>query len=98
MSATMVFCRGCGSEIHESASACPKCGAAQVQKQEVTRNALIGAYVLAAVIPIAGVIMGIYLAFKGKLLHAVLVVVVSILMISFWAGFWPAFEHSLNAQ
>lgn len=25
----MVFCRGCGTTIHESASACPKCGAVQ---------------------------------------------------------------------
>jgi TM2 domain-containing membrane protein YozV len=25
----MVFCRGCGKEIHESAVACPHCGAPQ---------------------------------------------------------------------
>lgn len=25
----MVFCRGCGQEIHESALACPRCGAIQ---------------------------------------------------------------------
>tara|TARA_R110000851_G_scaffold315514_1_gene478028 strand:+ start:12622 stop:12957 length:336 start_codon:yes stop_codon:yes gene_type:complete len=25
----MVFCRGCGKEIHDSASACPHCGADQ---------------------------------------------------------------------
>jgi len=25
----MVFCRGCGKEIHESAPACPHCGATQ---------------------------------------------------------------------
>lgn len=25
----MVFCRGCGKEIHESASTCPHCGAPQ---------------------------------------------------------------------
>lgn len=25
----MVFCRGCGKEIHESAVACPSCGAPQ---------------------------------------------------------------------
>lgn len=24
---SMVFCRGCGGEIHETALACPKCGA-----------------------------------------------------------------------
>lgn len=26
---TMVFCRGCGKEIHESAVTCPSCGAVQ---------------------------------------------------------------------
>ncbi|ELY3611370.1 NINE protein [Cronobacter sakazakii] len=26
---SMVFCRGCGKEIHESARACPQCGATQ---------------------------------------------------------------------
>ena len=25
----MVFCHGCGKEIHESAATCPQCGAAQ---------------------------------------------------------------------
>jgi hypothetical protein len=25
----MIFCRGCGKEIHESASTCPHCGAPQ---------------------------------------------------------------------
>lgn len=26
---TMIFCRGCGKEIHESAPTCPHCGAMQ---------------------------------------------------------------------
>ena len=26
---SMVFCRGCGKEIHETALSCPQCGAAQ---------------------------------------------------------------------
>lgn len=28
---SMVFCRGCGKEIHETARACPSCGAPQSQ-------------------------------------------------------------------
>lgn len=28
--ANMVFCRGCGKQIHESAPTCPQCGAVQV--------------------------------------------------------------------
>ncbi|VYU81524.1 NINE protein [Metakosakonia massiliensis] len=27
--ASMVFCRGCGKEIHETALSCPHCGASQ---------------------------------------------------------------------
>lgn len=27
----MVFCRGCGKEIHESAVSCPQCGAVQFE-------------------------------------------------------------------
>jgi TM2 domain-containing membrane protein YozV len=29
----MVFCRGCGKEIHDSAPVCPGCGAVQIQQQ-----------------------------------------------------------------
>jgi TM2 domain-containing membrane protein YozV len=28
----MVFCRGCGKEIHDSALTCPSCGAVQIQQ------------------------------------------------------------------
>ena len=35
----MVFCRGCGKEIHESAPICPHCGAPQgIQPNPVTRS------------------------------------------------------------
>jgi TM2 domain-containing membrane protein YozV len=29
---TMVYCRGCGEEIHESAYSCPHCGATGLRK------------------------------------------------------------------
>jgi TM2 domain-containing membrane protein YozV len=37
----MVFCRGCGKEIHETATACPHCGAAQLisNKERVSGDA-----------------------------------------------------------
>lgn len=34
MSSSMVFCRGCGKEIHSSARTCPHCGAPQGQISE----------------------------------------------------------------
>ena len=30
----MVFCRGCGKEIHDSAISCPQCGAMQVYQPQ----------------------------------------------------------------
>jgi TM2 domain-containing membrane protein YozV len=35
----MVFCRGCGKEIHDSAPSCPSCGAVQIQQQRQTVSA-----------------------------------------------------------
>jgi hypothetical protein len=36
----MVFCRGCGKEIHNSAPLCPHCGAPQIQAAGVTSGPL----------------------------------------------------------
>ncbi len=36
----MVFCRGCGKEIHESAIACPSCGAPQRQASATDKRIL----------------------------------------------------------
>jgi TM2 domain-containing membrane protein YozV len=33
----MVFCRGCGKEIHNSAPTCPNCGAVQVVAQQAVQ-------------------------------------------------------------
>jgi predicted RNA-binding Zn-ribbon protein involved in translation (DUF1610 family) len=30
VNAQMVFCRGCGGQMHETAHACPSCGAARI--------------------------------------------------------------------
>ena len=35
---SMIFCRGCGKEIHETASTCPHCGAPQGITPQATRN------------------------------------------------------------
>lgn len=34
----MIFCRGCGKEIHDSAATCPHCGAAQTKLEPVTQQ------------------------------------------------------------
>lgn len=35
---SMVFCRGCGKDIHDSALACPQCGAPQKMESQITRG------------------------------------------------------------
>jgi len=39
----MVFCRGCGKEIHESAKACPHCGATQSLQGQGSKNRIAAA-------------------------------------------------------
>jgi uncharacterized membrane protein YvbJ len=35
---TMIFCRACGKEIHETAPLCPRCGAAQTISQPLQQK------------------------------------------------------------
>ena len=37
MAGSMVFCRGCGKEIHESALICPLCGAPERKRSEKSK-------------------------------------------------------------
>lgn len=62
----MIFCRGCGKEIHESATVCPHCGAPQVSTTSKAsegkpwstgRMALYG--ISSFLLPLIGVIAGI---------------------------------------
>lgn len=83
----MVFCRGCGKEIHESALACPNCGAQQQVKigadgtvPEGVKGWSWGAFFLnwiwaignrtwwglLALIPYIGLVVAIWLGFKGR--------------------------------
>ncbi len=45
--AGMVYCNGCGKEIHETASACPQCGAAQRSASTTPAKSKVAAGVLA---------------------------------------------------
>jgi rRNA maturation endonuclease Nob1 len=42
----MVFCRGCGKEIHETAPTCPMCGAPQVGPAQGKSNRGAGGLIL----------------------------------------------------
>ncbi len=45
---SMVFCRGCGKEIHETALACPNCGAppATAQSSSASSKKILPALLL----------------------------------------------------
>ena len=43
MAGSMVFCRGCGKEIHETAISCPQCGAIQGKQNVVTKSRVTAA-------------------------------------------------------
>lgn len=50
----MVFCRGCGKEIHETAVSCPQCGATQGAKS-LTQKRILPAALLCFFLGILGV-------------------------------------------
>lgn len=83
----MVFCRGCGTAIHETALSCPQCGAAQMIKSgadvplpDGIKGWSWGAFLLSwlwaifnrtwwgllAFIPYVGLIVALWLGFKGR--------------------------------
>lgn len=41
---SMVFCRGCGKEIHQAVLACPSCGAPQGETKSHTKNIVYASY------------------------------------------------------
>ncbi|MCL1907817.1 MAG: TM2 domain-containing protein [Holophagaceae bacterium] len=44
---SMVFCHGCGREIHHTAVACPNCGAAQAVRSGASSKSRVAAALLA---------------------------------------------------
>jgi TM2 domain-containing membrane protein YozV len=40
----MIHCRGCGTEVHVSAKACPKCGASNGSRKDRTTAALLAIF------------------------------------------------------
>ena len=52
----MVFCRGCAKEIHETAPACPQCGASQHVASSATQNIVSGSPWMSIVSLVLGII------------------------------------------
>src|SRR5437868_880898 len=94
----MGFCRGCGTQIHETAPSCPKCGAVQRIDRDPSaqRGGIIGAYVTAVIFPLLGIGLGVYLLVKKRWLHGIFSILLGVFMLAFWGAFWPAFEHGFK--
>jgi zinc-ribbon domain len=85
--ATM-YCSSCGVEIADEYAFCPKCGHPRggVKKNgnSPSKGLVAASYGFAIGIPFIGFIMGIYLMYKEKKAHGLAVIILSIVMFSFW--------------
>ena len=93
-----MFCKNCGKEVAATAVVCLGCGSAVAGSahQEVSTGAIAGSYIAAFVIPLVGLIMGVYLLIKAKIGHGIGVLMLSVFSIYFWIGFWEGFNNALN--
>ena len=89
-----MFCKSCGEELLAEAVICPKCGSPtenftkEKSSGEVSVTLIVFGYILAALMPLIGGIIGIYTMVKGKPGNGVGIMVVALIMFFFWAGFW----------
>lgn len=96
---SMVFCRGCGKEIHNTAPLCPHCGAPQQaqnthvvdpEKKPWGKGAMI-IYSIFSIVPLIGIIAGIigvsqpHTRKQGQILLGI--AFMGIVVMSFLSGF-----------
>ena len=88
-----MFCKVCGQELVGTAVICIKCGSPIQGSSNVThdRKFIMWGWVTAFILPLLGIILGIYNTVKGEVSHGIGQVVVSIGMWAFWSGFFSAF-------
>lgn len=93
------FCSECGEKISPRAAVCPSCGVEtgftlypQKAKESVSDSVVGAGYGLAILLPIVGVILGIYILNKNVVGHGIAIIVISIICWVFWAAvlFRPA--------
>ena len=95
---SMVFCRGCGKEIHMSAETCPHCGAPQ--KRVASKSVGLKGQTLAAVLAAFLGGLGVHRFYLGKIVSGILYIVFSWtgipLLISFIETYLIAFASPKN--
>lgn len=81
----MVYCRGCGRQLHTSAVACPACGARQGSASDaIPPWVLIAGYISAFIMPLIGIGFGIYALTKKWHGHGAGMIGASIACWIFW--------------
>jgi hypothetical protein len=90
-----MFCQGCGNQILAQAVICPKCGCATDKFKKdgtISNGVLWGTYLFSVFMPLIGFILGIYVLVKGKVVHGVAAMALSLFMWLFWVGFLSALK------
>lgn len=87
------YCPNCGSELkfHE-AEICPSCGVRIKEPPKashpISRNVIIISYITTFFIPIIGIVLSFYYLIKGRVIHFIGLMILSIVMTFFWLGFF----------
>jgi uncharacterized paraquat-inducible protein A len=81
-----MYCSACGSPIDHRSVICPRCGVptskynGNDEQSSVSAGTVVGAYFLAFIAPLFGIIGGIYLGAKGRTGHGVACILLSIFL------------------
>jgi phage FluMu protein Com len=83
-----IFCQHCGTKIKREAIYCPKCGCEnkinktanplESSSGNISGGTIGGAYFLSIVIPLFGIIAGIYLMVKKEIFHGLMCIILSV--------------------
>lgn len=84
-----MFCSSCGKQLSDQAIMCPGCGApTQLYDGKLTvgTGTIVAAYLLSVLLPVLGLIAGVYLwAGKKQVTHGAACVIISVIFSILWA-------------
>ena len=84
-----MYCFSCGKQLSNKAVVCPQCGCAL---RNISTGAIAAFYIGGAIVPLIGWAGAIYLLVKGKVIHAVIVTLLTLFMLYFWIAFFAAMD------
>ena len=84
-----MFCKHCGNNIPDNAVVCMKCGVAtdNFNKEKKKDAPIVAGYLCAFLLPVVGIIVGIYIMVKyEEIAHGIAMVLISLFAWAVWAG------------